>query len=197
MVMLYQPYALGRQHARRSGRRAMLALAVALGLPLLAGIGYTVDTVRGYAVQARLSQAVDAAALAGGRVRFDDQRDGHIRTFFANAFPVGFLGAQTAPLTIADAPSSAGAVPRAAAPAEEPMRAPLRRLTRGERPPTPPRGVPSARPARGVPGWAGRSGSLAAGTPARHAGCRPASRPRRIRPPWSGRIPGPARPGCG
>ncbi len=104
MVMLYQPYALGRQHARRSGRRAMLALAVALGLPLVAGIGYTVDTVRGYAVQARLSQAVDAAALAGGRVRFDDQRDGHIRTFFANAFPVGFLGAQTAPLTIADDP---------------------------------------------------------------------------------------------
>ncbi|WP_448206878.1 TadE/TadG family type IV pilus assembly protein [Azospirillum sp. sgz302134] len=104
MVMVYHPYELRPHEERRSGRKAVLALVFALGLPMVAGFGYTIDTLRGYAVQARLSQAVDAAALAGGRVMFDDQRDGHIRTFFATAFPNGFLGSNTAPLAIDDDP---------------------------------------------------------------------------------------------
>ncbi|OYD85545.1 hypothetical protein CHT98_05815 [Azospirillum brasilense] len=102
MVMVYQPYALQHRQERRSGRRLALALIVALGLPLAVGAGYTMETVRGYAVQARLAQAVDAAALAGGRVMFDDQRDGHIRTFFDNAFSKSFLGAHAAALRIED-----------------------------------------------------------------------------------------------
>ncbi|WP_246472320.1 MULTISPECIES: hypothetical protein [Azospirillum] len=100
--MVYQPYALQHRQERRSGRRLALALIVALGLPLAVGAGYTMETVRGYAVQARLAQAVDAAALAGGRVMFDDQRDGHIRTFFDNAFSKSFLGAHAAALRIED-----------------------------------------------------------------------------------------------
>lgn len=102
MVMVYHPYALQHRQERRSGRRLALALIAALGLPLAVGAGYTMETVRGYAVQARLAQAVDAAALAGGRVMFDDQRDGHIRTFFDNAFSKGFLGAHAATLRIED-----------------------------------------------------------------------------------------------
>ncbi|MBP2311004.1 pilus assembly protein TadG-related protein [Azospirillum soli] len=104
MVMVYHPHPFGHHEERRASRKALLALAFALGLPLVVGVGYTVDTVRGYAVQARLSQAVDAAALAGGRVMFDNQRDGHIRTFFATAFPSGFLGSRTDPLAISDDP---------------------------------------------------------------------------------------------
>ncbi|WP_247895689.1 hypothetical protein [Azospirillum brasilense] len=100
--MVYHPYALQHRQERRSGRRLALALIVALGLPLAVGAGYTLETVRGYAVQARLAQAVDAAALAGGRVMFDDQRDGHIRTFFDNAFSKSFLGAHAAALRIED-----------------------------------------------------------------------------------------------
>ncbi|ALJ35521.1 hypothetical protein D9623_09590 [Azospirillum brasilense] len=102
MVMVYHPYALQHRQERRSGRRLALALIVALGFPLAAGAGYTLETVRGYAVQARLAQAVDAAALAGGRVMFDDQRDGHIRSFFDNAFTKSFLGAHAAVLKIED-----------------------------------------------------------------------------------------------
>lgn len=102
MVMVYRPYALQHRQERQSGRRTALVLVVALGLPLTVGAGYTVETVRGYAVQARLAQAVDAAALAGGRVMFDDQRDGHIRTFFDNAFPKSFLGTHSAVLKIED-----------------------------------------------------------------------------------------------
>ncbi|GAA4252013.1 hypothetical protein [Azospirillum formosense] len=100
--MVYHPYALQHRQERRSGRRLVLALVVALGLPLAVGAGYTLETVRGYAVQARLAQAVDAAALAGGRVMFDDQRDGHIRTFFDNAFSKSFLGTHAAMLRIED-----------------------------------------------------------------------------------------------
>ncbi|MCW2237324.1 hypothetical protein [Azospirillum canadense] len=104
MVMVYHPYSLRQHEDRRGGRKAVLAVLFALAVPLAVGAGYTMDAVRGYAVQARLSQAVDAAALAGGRVMFDDQRDGHIRTFFSIAFPNGFLGSNTAPLAIADDP---------------------------------------------------------------------------------------------
>lgn len=104
MVMVYHPYSLRQHEERRSSRKAVYALMFALAAPVAAGAGYTMDAVRGYAVQAKLSQAVDAAALAGGRVMFDDQRDGHIRTFFSIAFPNGFLGAHASPLAIADDP---------------------------------------------------------------------------------------------
>lgn len=106
MVMVYHPCPIGRHEVRRSGRKTTLALTIALAVPLTAGLGYSVDTVRGFAVQARLSKAVDAAALAGGRVMFDDQRDGHIRTFFEDAFPKGFLGTAPPSLAIADDPRS-------------------------------------------------------------------------------------------
>ncbi len=102
MTLVYRPLPYGGHEGRRTGRRVALFLFLALIAPIIVGVGCTVDTLRGYAVQARLSQAVDAAALAGGRVMFDTQRDGHIRSFFDKAFPNGFLGAQAAPLTIAD-----------------------------------------------------------------------------------------------
>ncbi len=104
MVRVYHPYSLRQQDEHRASRKAVLALIFALAVPITVGAGYTLDTVRGYAVQARLSHAVDAAALAGGRVMFDDQRDGHVRTFFETMFPNGFLGAHTGPLAIADDP---------------------------------------------------------------------------------------------
>lgn len=106
MVMAYHPYSLRRHEERRGSRKAVAALLLALAVPLVMGAGYSIDALRGYAVQARLSQAVDAAALAGGRVMFDDQRDGHIRTFFAIAFPSGFLGAKASLLDIDDDPQA-------------------------------------------------------------------------------------------
>lgn len=104
MVLVYHPYPLRQPVTRRTGRKTVIALIVALGLPMAVGVGYTVDAVRGFAVQARLSQAVDAAALAGGRVMFDEQRDGHIRTFFESSFPDGFLGSNVGPLAISEDP---------------------------------------------------------------------------------------------
>jgi len=104
-MSLYYPCPLGQPVRPSMARRAGTALLLLLLVPLLAGVGYGVDRVRGYMVQARLTRAVDEAALAGGRVLFDNQRDGHIRKFFETAFPAGFLGAEPAPLAIADNPS--------------------------------------------------------------------------------------------
>ncbi|MGQ9367330.1 pilus assembly protein TadG-related protein [Azospirillum sp. ST 5-10] len=94
-----------RDHDRRRGgrsRRIGVTLAILVALPLACCLGLGVDAMRGYLVEARLSRALDAAALAGGRVHVDEQRDGHVRTFFKAAFPDGFLGADPAPLTIAE-----------------------------------------------------------------------------------------------
>jgi len=52
-------------HRSRRGNAALFAAFMLLPLSLLAGIG--VDFGRAYVAQSRLSQAVDAAALAGGR----------------------------------------------------------------------------------------------------------------------------------
>lgn len=83
----------------RNGGRGGLILAVLCGTLLVAGaIG--LDTARSMVVRARLAQAVDAAALAGGRVYLDPGRDAHIRKFFEAAFPAGFLGSRPSGLAI-------------------------------------------------------------------------------------------------
>lgn len=103
-MSMYYPCPLGQPARPSPARRLAVAALLLMLLPLLAAVGYGADTVRSHVVQARLMRAVDEAALAGGRVLFDNQRDGHIRKFFETAFPAGFLGAEPAPLAIADNP---------------------------------------------------------------------------------------------
>jgi len=72
-----------------------MAFLVLLSLSLILVVcGFGVDVARGYMVQARLSRAVDAAALAGGRVFFDERRDSHVERFFEAAFPRDYLGSR-------------------------------------------------------------------------------------------------------
>jgi hypothetical protein len=104
-MSMYYPCPLGQPARPSMARRAGIAVLLLMLLPVLGGVAYGLDMVRGSMVQARLTRAVDEAALAGGRVLFDNQRDGHIRKFFETAFPSGFLGAEPAPLAIADNPS--------------------------------------------------------------------------------------------
>lgn len=87
----------------RADRKGVIAVFVAAGIiPLVAMAGLAVDTTRGYLVKARLNQALDAAALAGGRVFFEPDRDADVRSFFDANFPNGFLGAELDPLAIAE-----------------------------------------------------------------------------------------------
>lgn len=75
-------------------RSGSIAPLVAGGMVVLvASVGLATDAARGYMVKARLSQALDAAALAGGRVMFSPDRDSDIVMYFNSNFPDGFMGA--------------------------------------------------------------------------------------------------------
>lgn len=75
-------------------RRAGISTLVGGGIVVMVGaLGLATDAARGYMVKARLSQALDAAALAGGRAMFSPTRDAQIQMFFQANFPPGFMGA--------------------------------------------------------------------------------------------------------
>lgn len=76
--------------ARRGAVAAYIAVAT---VPLVGFLGLAVDTTRGYMVKAQLSQALDAAALAGGRVIFSPNLGDDIQMYFDANFPPGFMGA--------------------------------------------------------------------------------------------------------
>lgn len=78
----------------RTDTRGAVAAFVAGGLISMVGVvGLATDAARGYMVKARLGQALDSAALAGGREIFSPTRDADIQMFFDANFPPGFLGA--------------------------------------------------------------------------------------------------------
>ncbi len=88
-------------HSFLPGNRGAVAVIVAaLIIPLVGITGLAVDTARGYLLKARLSQALDAAALAGGRVYFQPQRDADIQMYFDANFPAGYMDADLEPLQI-------------------------------------------------------------------------------------------------
>lgn len=81
-------------------RGAVAIFATVAIVPLVAAIGITVDAARGYSVKSRLGQALDAAALAGGRQVFAATRDDDIRMFVRANFPDGFMQATLSPVGI-------------------------------------------------------------------------------------------------
>lgn len=83
---------------RRGAVAVFLATAI---VPLVGSLGLAIDTTRGYLVKSRLSQALDAAALAGGRVIFSADRDADIRMYFDANFPPGYMGTTVTGPTIA------------------------------------------------------------------------------------------------
>ncbi len=75
--------------------RGAIVLLVAIALvPLLAFVGLAVDGGQAFAVESRLIQAVDAAALAGGKlIDQPDRRTADVDNVLAANFPDGTLGA--------------------------------------------------------------------------------------------------------
>ena len=82
----------------RSGN-VMMIVAFSI-IPLIGAVGIATDTARGYLIKSRLQSAVDAAALAGGRVYYDDTRNADIQQYFSANFPSGYMDATLSPLTI-------------------------------------------------------------------------------------------------
>ena len=71
---------------------AFVLMAIAI-VPLVAFVGLGTDAARGYLVKSRLSSALDAAGLAGGRSFFLPTRDADINMFFNANFPAKYMGA--------------------------------------------------------------------------------------------------------
>lgn len=83
-------------------RRGSVSLYVATAIvPLVGIVGVSIDAARGYLVKSRLSSAVDAAALAGGRIYGSAYRDTDIQKYFDSNFPAGYMNAVIDPLAIA------------------------------------------------------------------------------------------------
>lgn len=77
-------------------RRGAVAVLIAVAVvPLVGFIGVATDAARGYMLKAKLQQAVDAAALAGGRAIEDPDRNSDIEQFFFANMPDGYLGTTT------------------------------------------------------------------------------------------------------
>ncbi len=78
----------------RGAIAAIVGLAI---IPLFAAIGLAVDSARGYMLKSKLSYAIDAAGLAGGRAFETDMREEDIMMFFEANFPPGYMGSVLAP----------------------------------------------------------------------------------------------------
>lgn len=77
---------------RDTGGASIVFVAAAI-IPLVAFIGMGTDAARGYLVKARLSQALDAAGLAGAQHATNAtllQQD--VQMFFNSNYPTGFMG---------------------------------------------------------------------------------------------------------
>jgi len=73
-------------------QKGLSAVVVGMGLiPIMLGVGMAFDTTKAHLLRSELSAAVDAAALAGGRVFFDDNRDQDVVNYFEANFPPGYL----------------------------------------------------------------------------------------------------------
>lgn len=100
MVLLYSHPQSMYTNSRGYWRRLVIFSSILMLSPSLLICGFGIDFARAYMVQARLSRAVDAAALAGGRVFFDEHRDSHVGRFFDAAFPRDYLGAHPSPIDV-------------------------------------------------------------------------------------------------
>jgi Flp pilus assembly protein TadG len=86
----------------RGRRGSVLAWTAFMVVPLLGFIGLGTDAARGYMVRARMSQALDAAALAAGRAGADQTKATTMaQTLFTANYPTGYMDSTLTGPTIA------------------------------------------------------------------------------------------------
>lgn len=97
VALRWLPALAGRFRDDRGSTAIFIAIAA---IPLIGALGLATDVARGYMVKSRLHQAIDAAALAGGKDITSPTRDADIQKFFAANFPAGYMDATVEPLAI-------------------------------------------------------------------------------------------------
>ena len=79
---------------RTLGRSGNIAtMAALMSVPLIGAAGLSVDGVRAYMLHNRMVSALDAAALAGGRVLSTANVEADVRMYFNANIPADYLGA--------------------------------------------------------------------------------------------------------
>ena len=109
LASLCMPFARALRRLGHDQKGAMAIFLAVMLVPLVGFVGISIDTARAYFLKARLYQALDAAALAGGRVFFEEDRNQDIEDFFAANLSDGFMGATLSPLSI-DADQGEGSI---------------------------------------------------------------------------------------
>ena len=71
----------------RHERGSMNVLYAVALIPMVGALGLATDTARGFLLKARLSQAIDQAVLAGGKVYFSPTRNDDVLKYFTANFP--------------------------------------------------------------------------------------------------------------
>lgn len=84
-----------------------MLFALAL-VPLIGFVGLAIDGALAYMVKSKLQEALDAAALAGGRVLHEAERNQDIADFFAANYPEGYLASTGLALSVDDEETGAG-----------------------------------------------------------------------------------------
>ncbi len=82
------------RHFCRDQRGAMVAIIALAIMPVFASLALAIDLGRGYLLKSKLSYAIDAAALAGGRAFDSDIREEDVTMFFEANFPDQYMDAQ-------------------------------------------------------------------------------------------------------
>ncbi len=78
----------------RSEEGSNLAYTAFIAIPLIGAVGVGTDAGRGYMLRAKLSQALDSAALAGAHKTHDNtEMESDVRQFFNANFPAGYMDA--------------------------------------------------------------------------------------------------------
>ena len=77
---------------RRDESGSVYAMAAVIALPLIGMVGIGIDAGMAYFVRNKLHRAVDAAALAGGKILYHKDYKSRARTFFDSNYPTGHLG---------------------------------------------------------------------------------------------------------
>ena len=106
--MMHKLWVAAAGHVKRllPERRAASAVLLAASIvPLIGFVGMGVDGAKAYLAKARLSQALDAAALAGGKVMFSENRAADIQKYFEANFPSGFMGTTIDGPTVTEGPN--------------------------------------------------------------------------------------------
>ncbi len=93
MRQLFSRFAKKARTFVRNERGAAIVLFALAAVPMVAFVGMGTDTARAYLVKSRMSSALDAAGLAGGRRFFSPTRDAEIEMFFRGNFPAGYMNA--------------------------------------------------------------------------------------------------------